>query len=104
MNLHKRKSALAASLAGSPPYKVLDKANLFRVKVSALGCNALHVSGAIGVRKMNKIHDRQNGVLAATNALIVGALVCAPALAADETPAAPATGESVRLEEEILKN
>ena len=38
----------------------LDKTNLFRVKVSALGCNALHVSGAIGVRKMNKIHDRQN--------------------------------------------
>jgi iron complex outermembrane recepter protein len=51
---------------------------------------------------MNKIHVHIKGVLAATNALIVGALVCTPALAADEGPAAPAAGEPVRLEEVVV--
>jgi iron complex outermembrane receptor protein len=51
---------------------------------------------------MNKIRDHLKGVLAATNALTLGALLCTPALAADETPAAPAAGESVRLEEVVV--
>ena len=51
---------------------------------------------------MKKIHDHLKGVLATTNALIVGALVCTPALAADETPAAPAAGEPAGLEEVVV--
>jgi outer membrane cobalamin receptor len=51
---------------------------------------------------MKKINDHVKGLLAATNALIVSALVCTPALAADETPATSAAGEPVGLEEIVV--
>ena len=51
---------------------------------------------------MTKVHDHVKGVLAAINALALGALVCTPALAADETPTAPAAGEPAGLEEIVV--